>query len=87
MNAPSDVDAISRTIDGVFEAAIQLGPKAIDLREINPAQVHGEHLAAVLRATFAFRDRTPGWQHAIGVARIALERAGLDPEDALYGLL
>jgi hypothetical protein len=86
-DAPTDVDSISQTIEHVFETVVQFGPEAIDLTGIDPQKVNGEHLAALLRATFTWRDRTPGWQYGLQVARIALERSGGDPRDALIGLM
>ena len=87
IDAPTDVDTLSATARGVLGAVARLGPKSIDLSTFEPDHINGEHLAVVLRATYTWRAETPGWLDAVQVARVALERAGLDPGDALIGLL
>jgi hypothetical protein len=85
--ASGDVDAISKTIERVFETVVQFGPQSIDLRNLSADQVNGEHLAASLRATFVWRENVPGWQDARAVAAAALQRVGINPADALLGLM
>jgi hypothetical protein len=85
--ADTDVDTLSETIESVFEILSTLGPKAIVLSNFTPNNVNGEHLAAVLRVTAPHRADIPGWSIALRTAMQALEIAGLDPQDALAGLL
>jgi hypothetical protein len=47
----------------------------------------GEHLAALLRTTYQWRDDVPGWNEMIEIAKVILIEQGVDPEDALYGLV
>lgn len=84
--APNDVDAISVTVEYIFEAISQFGPGAIDLNKLAEDRVSGEHLAAILRATSTWKSLIPGWKAALHVAEIALVRVGIDPQDALVGL-
>lgn len=86
IEAPSDVNAISKTIKNVFVALSKVGPEGIDLNGLEPDQVNGKHLAAMLRATGQWRDQVPGWRRAIEVAKKALDRAGINPINALFGL-
>jgi len=87
IHSATDVDAISDTVESVFEAVTQLGPTSVDLRGVASNSVNAEHLVAVLRATNASKDLIPGWKHALGEAPAALRRAGLDPEEVLVGLI
>lgn len=84
--APVDVDAISETVDFIFEAITQFGPGAIDLTRLSAERVNGEHLAAILRVTSSWKSRIPGWAAALMVAKESLVLAGSDPSDALIGL-
>lgn len=86
-SASSDVDALSETVESVFDAMAAYGPSFIVLSGLSPATVQGEHLAAVLRTTFVWRSEVPGWNDALTVAAQALAAAGVDPGDALFGLL
>lgn len=85
-SAPVDVDAISDTVESVFEALTEHGPGGIKLGGLAAERVSGEHLAAILRSTSCVRDQIAGWDAALGVAAAALSLAGIDVADALYGL-
>src|SRR5687768_11034561 len=74
VNAPSDIDAISETIALTFRDLSKFGPKAIDLTNLDPSLVHGEHLASVLRATSRWQEQVPGWRQALWVAACALQK-------------
>lgn len=87
LSASTDVDALSETIEGVYDAIDRFGPGAVDLASLGSEGINGEHLAAILRATFPFQNRIPGWSCALGEAVKALQRDGVDVDDALAGLL
>jgi hypothetical protein len=87
LNASTDVDALSETVESVLEVLSAHGPTAIDLTNLSDKGVQGEHLAAILRTTSAWDSQTPGWYQALHVAKLALQREGIDPQDALYGLI
>jgi hypothetical protein len=84
---PVDVDSISKTVEATFQALEKSGPTGIDLQGLVPDGVQGEHLVAVLRVTFRWRQQVPGWQQALAVAEAALTKQGLDARDALTGLI
>jgi hypothetical protein len=85
--APVDVDAISETVDAIYEVIDAYGPAIISFEDVRSERVQGEHLAAALRATSPWRQEILGWQTALDVARDALASGGVDPNDALYGLI
>jgi hypothetical protein len=85
--APVDVDSISRTVEATFDALSNSGPSAIDVQGFDPNFVQGEHLAAVLRVTYRWRQHVLGWEQALAVAEAALRRQGVDARDALTGLI
>lgn len=87
LSASAGVDELSETIDGVYEAIDLFGPGAINLTSLSSMEVNGEHLAAILRATFPFKKQTPGWDGALNLAIKALERESIPINDALAGLL
>lgn len=62
------------------------GFHAIDFTRIEPDEVNGEHLAAVLRMTSANRILVKGWKHALCVARKALHRQNANIANVLVGL-
>lgn len=86
-SAPTDVDAISETVDRVFDVISEYGPGSLSLADVQPNNVQGEHLAAVLRASSSWADAVPGWHDALQIAATALANSGIDPNDALYGMI
>lgn len=82
-----DVDALSETIEGVYNTISLLGPGWLDLTALDAGSVQGEHLAAILRATAPWQEYIPGWGEALSVSEAALKRSGVDPLDALFGLI
>lgn len=87
LSAPTDVDALSETIDAIYDAIDRHGPGAVNLATLQPAVVNGEHLAAVLRATYAFKNQIIGWERAREMAILALQKANIEIDDALAGLV
>lgn len=85
--ASADVDSISKTVEAVFEALSVADPSSLNLAGLNANCVQGEHLAAVLRATYKWRSVVPGWEQSLAVAEEALRLQGADAHDALFGLL
>lgn len=84
--ADTSVDAISVTVDSVLEAISYGGPSIVNLSFLKPEFVNAEHLVAILRTTFSWRDQVPGWKNALQAAPVILKMYGLDPEDELFGL-
>jgi len=83
-SAPTDLDAMTDTVDWLFDALDR--EELIDLRNLDPNTVNGEQLCLVLRATYSIQDQVPGWHKALEVARAALIQVNVDPADALIGL-
>lgn len=82
---PGSAAELTKTTRAVFEVLARHGPGAINLRGFGPG-VNGMHLAMVLRAIADELEGDPSWQRAVGYARSALEQAGIEPAEALYGL-
>jgi len=87
LSAPTDVDALSETIDSIYDAIDRYGSGAVNLATLPADAVNGEHLAAILRSTYPFRNQIIGWHHARDIAIKALQGASIDINDALAGLL
>jgi len=86
VSASVDVDDISETVEAVLDAISQYGLGSLSFSGLNAEQVNGEHLAAMLRTTFTWRDQIDGWRQGLETASLALERSGLDPDEVLLGL-
>ncbi len=85
-SASTDVDVISETVDSLLDAVTLMGPEGVDLASLDLANANAEHLVAVLRATFVWRGRLPGWAAALQAAPSLLVEAGFDPQLVLKGL-
>ncbi|WP_458232605.1 hypothetical protein [Roseateles sp. P5_E8] len=78
---------LTATVKSLMSDLLSAGPQAINLSDLRAPLVNGRHLAVVLRATYAKRSETPGWQAALEMAKVALRRDGANVDDALYGLM
>lgn len=85
-SSSTDVDCISETVDSVLEAVDVFGPSRVDLGALDLRYANAEHLVAVLRSTFVWRNELPGWKEALAVAPELLQESRLDPELVLKGL-
>ena len=85
--AAAHVDALTQTVEAGLDFIAEFGPGSLSLAGLDQASVQCEHLAALLRATSTWRDSIPGWNEALNVARAAVDSAGLDPEDVLFGMV
>jgi len=77
---------LDQTVSALFRVLLRFGPTQVDLRDLPSTRVNAMHLTAVLGATYHCRDDVRGWREALTVAREALVREGIDPDDALGGL-
>lgn len=84
--APADVNAIGETVSSLVNLVYDRGFHAIDFTSIEPEEINGEHLAAVLRITSANRILVKGWNRALRVAREALRQQNVNVADVLFGL-
>jgi hypothetical protein len=85
--APSHVDALTETVEATLDFIAEFGPETLSLQGIQYNFVQAEHLAAVLRASSTWRDRVPGWSDALVAAVAAVQTAGHDPKDVLFGMV
>lgn len=86
-NAPSDVDTLTETVEAVMDYVAEFGPGSLDLSGLNPADVHCEHLASVLRATSYWQTEIPEWTDALMVASDACKHSGHEVHDVLFGMI
>lgn len=86
-DASADIDSLSHTVEAALLAISEFGPQVIDLNNLVPDEVQGEHLATLLRATSTWKREITGWNETLKVAAEALDRSGIDPSDALYGMI
>lgn len=85
--ASVDVDALTETVEATLDIIGESGPAALSLVGLRPEAVQGEHLATLLRASSTWRDQIPGWADALAVDIEALRKAGVEPKDALFGMI
>lgn len=85
-NSSDDVDAISETVQYIFETLEQLGAYAIDLSDVREDSIHPEHMAAVLRATYQCKSQVKGWTDALNCAKNAAMATGKNIQDIFFGL-
>ena len=86
-HAPTDVDSLTETVEAALDRLAAYGLDGMNFHGMDPNNVQGEHLAAVLRATSTWKESLPGWRSALKVAELALVREGVDPKDALFGMI
>jgi hypothetical protein len=84
--AASDVSAISETVDQVMRYVETFGPQNLSLFLVRAESIQPEHMVAVLRSTFQWKDDVEGWTHALNQTAEALRRSGYDSDDVLVGL-
>jgi hypothetical protein len=85
--APTDVDLLTETADLALDFVSNYGAARVELTDLDPSKVNGEHLATLLRALSTWRYEIPGWQQALQLDVEVLERSGVDPRDALFGMI
>jgi hypothetical protein len=85
-SAPTDVDAISETVDSILDAVALFGPEHVDLSALDLTFANAEHVVAVLRATFMWRAAVPGWRATLAATPDLLTQCGLSPASILKGL-
>lgn len=84
--ASSTVDALTFTVEAALAHLSSKGASRMTIPMLDPADVHCEHLAAVLRATSSWKEEIRGWRAGRDAAMVACLVAGEDPDDVLFGL-
>ena len=82
-----DVDAITDTVEGVLDQIADQGSESINLKEILSQPFQPEHLAAVLRVSYTWKNKILDWDYALLVVEHAIINSGLDPQDLLFGMI
>lgn len=86
VRTPTNDEALFETFEIVSSLVSESRPSDLDVRGLQADAVNGEHLVALLRASYLERANVPGWDDALTVAREALVLAHLPVEDHLEGL-
>lgn len=86
VRTPTNDEALFETFEIVSSLVSESRPSDLDVRGLQADAVNGEHLVALLRASYLERASVPGWDDALTVAREALVLAHLPFEDHLEGL-
>lgn len=81
----SDVDAISDTVEHVYELLSKWGPAALDFHRFLLAK-NPIHVAAMLRVSVDVKDLVLGWDTALAYAIDLSTSCDLDVDDVLFGL-
>lgn len=85
-NADVSLDAISSTVKSLLEDINSVGPERLPLSEINSANGRPEHMVAVLRASFPWRNSIPHWHEVQAKIRQNLAARDFDVNRLMKGL-
>lgn len=83
---PASSAELTKTVKAVFTVLSRFGASAINLSQLSE-HVNGGHLAVVLRSTADELEHTDAWKEALALAQTVLVRQGIDPQDALLGMI
>lgn len=86
VDAPFVRGEIFTTVRSVRRTIQKHSPEALDLNAVDITQCHPKHLIAVLRSSYPWKDKVPGWGVALSKAPEVLERAGINARRELAGL-
>lgn len=81
-----DVDAVTETVDCCYELLSRWGENKLNMADFSTGK-NPIHLAALLRVTAEVREQVGNWNSLLGYTIELSKEAGIDPEDALYGLI
>lgn len=87
VNVEADSEQLSETVSLVFSVLKVEGPEGISFKGLNEHKVNAMHLSTALRCTYSFRDEIENWYEAFEIACHACKNTGIDPQDALYGMI
>lgn len=84
---PASQSELTKTAKSVMEAIAKFGDEAIDLTILPADRINAKHLAVLLRATWTRKQATKGWKDALEATRTALANQGVNPDEALIGMV
>ena len=85
-HADTGLKSISQTIKLLFDRVEKDRPESIDLSQIDVLGGNPQHIIAVLRTLYAWRDKVRGWDELQRSARSALAARGVAADVAMQGL-
>lgn len=86
-NSSTEIESLSETVELILTVLKVEGTEVISFKGFDENKVSAEHLATALRCTYIFKDEIDGWDEALNVAYNAFKNIGVDPQDALYGMI
>lgn len=86
-HASADIDRLTETVEAVLDALAEFGPSVLTLNYLQTQNIHGEHLAALLRVSSTWQNEIAGWNEALNIASDAVSLSGADPKDILFGMI
>jgi hypothetical protein len=89
-NASTNSETLQETSDcvmGLIANKLAYTINFLELRDIKPWLLNGEHLAMALRCTATRQKWITGWYVALDLARAVLIEEDKDPDDALFGMI
>lgn len=81
-----DMDGIALTIRSISEEIANQNFTEIDFSRINRESPNPQHLVALLRTTYPFRDKILGWSDLRDFSRAFLSKKGYSTESVMRGL-
>jgi hypothetical protein len=83
----NDMEAIGQAAQSACATLAAHGPAGFDFSSLTPSACLAVPLCCVLRACSTYQAHIPSWDAGVCVAIQACELEGIDPRDALLGLL
>lgn len=84
--ADVDVNRISESVRALLEDIHTSGARAVSLAGLDPQTGKAEHLVALLRASYPWKEMMPGWRTAEQRVRAALAARGVPVDKVMKGL-
>lgn len=84
--ASRSLKAVAETVKSIQQDIARFGPESVDFRWVTLSGSVPEHIVAVLRATFPWRDAISGWKEFLMESQARLHQLGYDSAAVLKGL-
>ena len=86
-SSPVDMDGIAVTIQAVSKVIHEFGANGLKLSKVSRLSPSPQHMVALLRTTYPFRNEVRGWSDLRDFAMEYLPTRGYKPESVMRGLL